>query len=92
MTPRRMTWWLLLFTVGVAGMGALVLAQPGQTEFVPVSQLPAGEQLPAARLLVAAYAFVWIAVLAYVWLMWRKLGKVEREISELSSQMAKRRP
>jgi CcmD family protein len=91
MTPKRMLWWLF-FMVGMAGMSALVLAQPGQTEFVPVSELPAGEQLPAARLLVAAYAFVWIAVLAYVWLMWRKLGKVEREISELSSQMAKRRP
>jgi CcmD family protein len=90
MTPKRMMWWLLL-TVGIAGMNALVLAQPGQTEFVPVSQLPAGEQLPAARLLVAAYAFVWIAVLAYVWLMWRKLGRIEREISELSRQMAKRR-
>jgi CcmD family protein len=90
MTPKRMMWWLLL-TVGIAGMNALVLAQPGQTEFVPVSQLPAGEQLPAARLLVAAYAFVWIAVLGYVWLMWRKLGRIEREISELSRQMAKRR-
>jgi CcmD family protein len=91
MTPKRMLWWVL-FMIGMAGMSALVLAQPGQTEFAPVSQLPAGEQLPAARLLVAAYAFVWIAVLAYVWLMWRKLGKVEREISELSTQMAKRRP
>jgi CcmD family protein len=91
MTPKRMLWWVS-FMIGMAGMSALVLAQPGQTEFVPVSQLPAGEQLPAARLLVAAYAFVWIAVLAYVWLMWRRLGKVEREISELSALMAKRRP
>ena len=53
MTPKRMLWWLL-FMVGMAGMNVLVLAQPGQTEFLPMSQVPAGEQLPAARLVIAA--------------------------------------
>jgi CcmD family protein len=86
-----MTWWLM-FMVGMAGMNALVLAQPGQTEFIPVSKLPAGEQLPAARLLIAAYAFIWVAVLGYVWMMWRKLDKVEREIADLSAHIAKKRP
>ena len=89
MTPKRMMWWLL-FMVGMAGMNVLVLAQPGQTEFVPVTELPPSEQLPAAPLLIAAYAFVWIAVLAYLWLIWRRLSKVEQEIGDLSSQMAKR--
>jgi CcmD family protein len=91
MTPKRMMWWLL-FMVGMAGMNALVLAQPGQTEFVPVTELPASEQLPAAPLLIAAYAFVWVAVLAYLWLIWRRLAKVEQEIGDLSSRLAKRRP
>ena len=89
MKPRRMLWWLL-FMIGMAGMNALVLGQPGQGEFLPMSQVPASEQLPAARLLIAAYAFVWIAMLAYVWTIWQRLGKVEREINELSSQLAKR--
>ena len=89
MKPRRMLWWLL-FMVGMAGMNALVLGQPGQGEFLPMSQVPASEQLPAARLLIAAYAFVWLAFLAYVWTIWQRLGKVEREINELSSQLAKR--
>ena len=57
-----------------------------------MTEVPASEQLPAARLLIAAYAFVWVAVLAYVWTIWSRLGKVEREIGELSSQIAKRRP
>jgi CcmD family protein len=91
MTPKRMMWWLL-FMVGMAGMNALVLAQPGQTEFVPVTELPASEQLPAAPLLIAAYAFVWVAVLAYLWLIWRRLAKVEQEIGDLSGRLAKRRP
>ena len=38
-------------------------APSGQTTFVPVDQLPPGDQLPSAPLLVAAYAFVWVAVL-----------------------------
>jgi CcmD family protein len=91
MTPKRMMWWLL-FMVGLAGMNVLVLGQPGQSEFVPVTEIPAGEQLPAAPLLIAAYAFVWIAVFAYLWLIWRRLGKVEQEIGVLSQQLAKKRP
>jgi CcmD family protein len=70
----------------------VAMAQPGQTEFVPVDELPAAEQLPAAPLVMAAYAFVWLAFLFYVWMTWRKVGKVEAEIGALSAQLAKRRP
>jgi CcmD family protein len=80
-----------MFLVGLAGMNALVFGQPGQSEFVPVNELPTSEQLPAAPLLIAAYLFVWAAMLAYVWSLWRRLGKVERDISELSQLVAKRR-
>ncbi len=90
MSPKRMTWWLL-FMIGMAGMNALVIGQPGQSQFVPMTEVPASEQLPAARLVITAYAFVWIALSAYLWTIWRRLGKVEREISELSHQLAKKR-
>lgn len=73
-------------------LNAVVFAQPGQSEFLPVAEIPASEQLPAAPLLIAAYAFVWIAVLAYLWLMWRRLGRVEQDLSALSAQLAKKRP
>jgi len=89
MSTKQMRWWLM-FLVGLAGMNAMVFGQPGQSEFVPVDQLPAGEQLPAAPLLIAAYVFVWVAMLAYVWSLWRRLGKAERDISELSQLVAKR--
>ena len=69
-----------------------VMAQPGQSQFEPVNELPAAEQLPAAPLVIAAYAFVWLALLFYVWTTWRKVGKVEAEIGALSAQLAKRRP
>jgi CcmD family protein len=68
-----------------------LMLQPGQSEFLPVTEVPASEQLPAAPLLIAAYAFVWIAVFAYVWLLWRRLGKVEQEMQALSAQLTTKR-
>ena len=56
-------------------MNVAVFAQPGQSEFQPVTEIPASEQLPSAPLVIAAYAFVWLAFMVYVWMMWRKLGQ-----------------
>jgi CcmD family protein len=82
----------IIFSVFILMSAAAALAQPGQSEFAPVTDFPAAEQLPAAPLVIAAYAFVWAAVVAYVWVMWRKLGKVEQELGALSAQLAKKRP
>jgi CcmD family protein len=70
----------------------LRLAQPGQSEFIPIDQLPPADQLPAAPLLIAAYAFVWVAVLFYLLALWRRLGKVERELRDLGRQVMQKRP
>jgi hypothetical protein len=69
---------------------ALVLAQEPQSEFKPVTEIPASEQLPSAPLVIAAYAFVWLAFVAYAWIMWRKLGKVEQDLHAVSAQIAKK--
>ena len=68
-----------------------LLAQEPQSQFRPVTEIPASEQLPSVPLVIAAYAFVWAAFLFYVWTMWRKLGKVEQELTTLSAQIAKPR-
>jgi CcmD family protein len=72
-------------------MAATLVAQEPQGGFVPVTEVPPGEQLPAVPLVLTAYAFVWAAFLAYAWTMWRKLGKVEEELSTLSAQISKPR-
>ena len=72
-------------------INAVVFAQP-QSEFLPVTEVPASEQLPSAPLVIAAYAFVWLAFMVYVWMMWKKLGKVEQELTHLSAQIGKKRP
>ncbi len=71
-------------------MAASALAQPPapQSEFVPLDKLPPSEQLPSAPLLVAAYAFVWIAVMFYLWTIWRRLNKVEAEMRALEQRSA----
>jgi CcmD family protein len=54
--------------------------------FVSIDTLPPAEQLPAARLLIIAYAFVWIAIFFYVWSLWKRLGKVEGELHQLAKR------
>lgn len=51
----------------------------------------ARESLPAVPLIYAAYAFVWVAVIAYVLVLWRRLGKVEQELADVRSRLAQRR-
>src|SRR6266850_5966608 len=65
-------------------------APPAATdEFVPISQLPAQDQLPAAPLLVTAYAFVWVALFGYLLSVGRRLTKVQREVNRLESDIAR---
>ena len=58
-----------------------------QDGFVPVDNLPQKEQLPAAPLVMGAYAVAWVAVFGYLWSIWRRLGHVERDILEVSRRM-----
>ena len=64
--------------------------QPAQDEFVPIDELPPEDQLPAAPLLIAAYAFAWIALLIYIWSLWRRLGLVERELADVARRISNR--
>jgi CcmD family protein len=54
--------------------------RPAQDEFVPVTDLPDSEKLPAAPFLIAAYTLVWVVLLVYVWSLWRRLTAVEQEL------------
>ena len=55
--------------------------------FVPVENLPQQEQLPAAPLVMGAYAVAWVAVFGYLWSIWRRLGSVEHDILEVSRRV-----
>jgi CcmD family protein len=59
-------------------------SDPAQEEFVPIESVPPEDQLPAAPLLVTAYAIIWILVLGYLWSIWRRMSTVEHELRNLS--------
>ena len=58
-----------------------------QDEFVPIDELPPQDQLPAAPLLIAAYAFVVLALFAYLMSVARRLGGVQRDLERLQSDL-----
>src|SRR5215212_5224701 len=56
--------------------------------FVPAGSLPSQEQLPAAPLVIGAYAVAWVAVFGYLWSIWQRLGRVERDLADVSRRIA----
>ena len=86
----------MLCSLVVAAGAAVVAAGAAQTRqppeppagFVPASSLPQQEELPAAPLVIAAYAVAWVAVFGYLWSIWQRLGRVENELAEVSRRIA----
>ena len=83
---------LAMLTAGPVASG-VVSAQPppqpkaAQDEFVPIDQLPPEEKLPAAPLLIAAYSVAWLAVAGYLFSIWRRLDRVDRDIAEAGRRL-----
>jgi hypothetical protein len=62
---------------------------PGQGGFVQ-TDAPSVEQVPAAPLLIAAYAIAWVLVFFFVWTIWRRLAKVETDMRALERRQSQR--
>ena len=69
--------------------GAAQTRQPPEPPagFVPAGDLPQQEQLPAAPLVIAAYAVAWVAVFVYLWSIWQRLARVEKDLVEVSRRI-----
>jgi CcmD family protein len=66
---------------------AIAAAQPQPPkDFVAVDETLPGEQIPAIPLIAAAYGFIWVVLLGYVWSIGRRLRNVEGELAELESR------
>lgn len=85
------------FVLAAPGRALAQQAQPqpqaqqppaAQSEYVPADQLPSPqEQMPAAPLVIVAYAIVWVALLLYLWSIWRRLQKVDRELADVAARI-----
>jgi CcmD family protein len=78
----------LCFAFFFVALPALALQPPSPPDgFVPASSLPGQEQLPAAPLVIVAYAVVWLLVLGYLWSIWSRLSRAERELADVSRRL-----
>ena len=66
--------------------GTLTDPSARSTEFVAVQG--GGDTTSAATLLVIAYIVMWALLLGFVFLSWRRQGRVESRISELEKSLA----
>jgi len=58
-----------------------------QEEFTPIDQLPPQDQLPAAPLLIGAYAFVLLMLFGYLVMVSRRLSAIKTEVDRLDADV-----
>jgi CcmD family protein len=78
----------------IAGLGLALLlsaasllaqAQDGFRAATPEDLM--GESLPATPFVFVAYSVVWVLFFAYVFLLWRRLGRFERELADVRARL-----
>jgi len=69
----------------VATSAAALLAQTTKG-FEPATNL-GKEGLPAGPLVYTAYAIVWLVLIGYVFMLWRRLDRVEKELREVAARI-----
>jgi len=79
--PRHWTAHMLA-ALAVLLMGGIAQAQ----EYVKVENVPR-EQLPAPQFVGAAYGFIMVAMLVYVFVVARRLAKTRGDIAELRGRL-----
>jgi len=87
---------LILPTLGSAGVAVVLSSVMAFAQVTADKMVPLGEARPQAELspgplVYGAYAFVWAAVVAYVFMLWRRVGRVERELQDVRGRLAARR-
>jgi CcmD family protein len=83
---KRLTFALSLAMFTVAMPVLQALQQPPENPpsgFVSISEIPESEKLPAAPFLVAAYVFIWLIAMFYIWTIWKRVNKLEGEFAAL---------
>jgi CcmD family protein len=80
--------WCAVMSLWIA-WGMVAIAQPPtrQDEFVPITELPPQDQMPAAPLLIGAYVFALVVLFAYVFFVSRRLNGVQQELERLDSAL-----
>ena len=77
-----------VMTAGVMVIVASAAALLAQTTsgFEPATNI-GKESLPAGPLVYTAYAIVWLVLIGYVFMLWRRLDRVEKELHEVAARV-----
>jgi CcmD family protein len=75
-----------LWTLALA-VFALAAGVSAQTPDAFTTMKQPVETIPAAPMVFIAYAFVWAALLLYVLQLWRRIGRIERELADLNGRL-----
>lgn len=79
---------LLMLAVAAGSAFAQQPPPASQDGYVAVTDADlAQEQLPAAPLVMAAYAIAWLAVFGYLWFLWQRLSRVEKELADVARRI-----
>ena len=86
---RKIRTWLAVSMLVVLSCAALGAQQkPTPNEFTPMSaEEQASEVLPATPFVFTAYAIVWLVLIGYVFVLWRRVSKVERELLDVNARL-----
>ena len=83
----RRAWHMTLAIVGALAVSVSGLQGQAQGGFGNAKPGELQENLPATPLVFIAYAFVWAALAFYVFLIWRRLARVERDLTEVRAKL-----
>src|SRR5262245_7350463 len=94
MTRFKLLIWVFMFAVLPLSLSAQGQANPTPTPtltalpgFTKMSETAPREVLPATPLVFIAYSFVWLALIVYVFSIWRRLGRVEQDLAAVQRRL-----
>jgi hypothetical protein len=87
---RRLTFVTLLMVSPKIDVSVMTQQSSAQDAYVPVSNVPEQDRLPAAPLLIAGYSVVVLALFVYVWSVARRLVLVRHDIDRLEAGLKQR--
>jgi CcmD family protein len=77
--------------VATLALATVTFAQDAPKPFEKMTAgAPGGESLPAAQLVYAAYAAVWVVLLTYVFILWRRATRLEQALAAVNDRLDKR--
>jgi hypothetical protein len=83
MVRRLFTCLSALALTALRAWPVLAMQPNPQGDFTPFTGVPIEQQIPAAPLVIGAYAFFLLLMMFYLWTIWRRIGKVEADMRAL---------